>query len=120
MTPRTVDLDRVGRNALRLTLLGAAGALAAGRLEASSMLFGGLFMAVNYRLIRLLVSLLIAPGASPAAASGLFVGKTLVLALLVLGVFWQFPVAPMWFAAGASMLLVSAVADALWLGDPVD
>ncbi len=119
MTPRTVDLDRIARVSAGLTVAGAAAALAAGRLEASSTLFGGLFMAVNYRLIRMLVSMLIAPGASRGAALALLLGKSLLLGLLVVGVMLQFPIAPMWFALGASMLPLAAVLDAVLLGTPI-
>ena len=45
--------------------------------------------------------------------------KFILAVLLVAGAVYQFPVAPLSFAAGASMLLVAVVLEAVFLGEPV-
>jgi hypothetical protein len=91
--------------------------------HAPSVAAGGAVMLANFHLIRMLVSLLMARGSGRwAQASGLVLLtlKLLLGLVLVAGVLYQFPVEPMSFAAGASMLLVACVLEAAWFGEPVD
>ena len=116
MRTRLVEPLRVGRvSAVLVAVLAAAIALG-GVGDVTSVLVGGAFMLADFHLIRILVSRLIKPGAGPGLAfAGLGLKFLLVLALVV-AVFRQWPVEPLSFAAGASMLLVAALLDAAVLG----
>ncbi len=119
MTLRSVDLGRVVRLTMAMVAAAAAVAALSGAAAPVSLLLGGAFMLVNVHLIRLLVSRQITPGASKGVAFALLGAKLLLLSLLLVAVFRQFPVAPLSFAFGASLLLVAAVAEAVLLGEPV-
>lgn len=116
MRTRLVEPLRVGRvSAVLVAVLAAAIALG-GVGDVTSVLAGGAFMLVDFHLIRILVSRLIKPGAGRGLV---FVGlglKFLLVLGLVVAVFRQWPVEPLSFAAGASMLLVAALLDATVLG----
>ena len=120
MILRTVDIRKVGWLSVGLVGLAVAGAGLSGVGQAASIAFGGAYMFANYHLIRMLVSRLISPAASAGAAQILLAGKLLLAFLLVVGVFAQFPVDPMSFALGATMLPAAAVLEAVWLGQPID
>jgi hypothetical protein len=102
-----------------VTVCGASAALT-GLGEARSLLAGGAFMVLDFHLIRMLVSRLIRPGGSQAWTVLLLTLKFVLVVALIVGVFYQFPVAPMSFAFGASLLLVAAVLDAVWLGEEIE
>lgn len=120
MRTRLVDPSLVGR--LSAVLVGLAAALSAmGSLgDVASVLAGGAFMLADFHLIRILVSRLIRPGAGRALAYGGLALKFLLVLVLVVAVFRQWPVEPLSFAAGASMLLVAALLEATWLGTPTE
>jgi hypothetical protein len=120
MRSRRVSTVRVGRVAAALVVAATLLAAATGVGHPWSVAGGGAFMLADYHLIRLLVSRLIRPGASYAWTVVLLSLKFVLVIALIVGVFYQFPVAPMSFAFGASMLMVAAVLDAVWLGDDID
>ena len=93
-----------------------AGALLTGLGSPLSLMVGGAFMLADFYLIRVLVSRLIRPGAGLALAFGGLALKFLLVVAFVVAVFYQWPVEPLSFAAGASVLLVAAVIDATLLG----
>ena len=116
MKARLVDLGRVGIVTAFLVLLLAGGAWLAGRGAPRSILLGGAFMLVNFHLIRWLVSRLVRPGKHKGTTLLLLGSRFALWLLLLAGVFWRFPVGPMSFAAGATMLVVALVLDATCLG----
>lgn len=119
MVLRVVHLGRVA--AVTAALVGVlAGASALSNLGSPvGMAAGGAFMLVDFALIRLLVSRVIRPGGSRAMALVLMIVKVMVFVGLLAVVVLQLPVEPLSFAAGASMLPVAFVLEAVWLGDPV-
>jgi hypothetical protein len=77
-------------------------------------------MLANFHLLRLMVLLVYAAGVGPNArtwAVALLTLKLLLAVVLVARSFYQFPVAPLSFALGASMLLIAAVLEATLLGE---
>jgi hypothetical protein len=122
MTSRRVSLRRVSNLTLALTF-GAAGlAAVTGYGEPLNVALGGGFMLGNFHLIRILVSLVVRAGSGQGArlwAGALLTLKFLLSVLLVAAVVYQFPVAPLSFAGGASTLLVAAVLEAAVLGEPL-
>ncbi len=119
MTGRRVEPARIARSTLVLAAVSAAVAAATGAAAWPSLLLGAAFMLANFHLIRLLVSRLIAAEGSPAVAAGLLTLKVVLVLALLAGLFFRLPIAPMSFAFGASLLLVAAVLDATWLGEPI-
>jgi len=122
VTLRTVSLNRISN----LTLALVAGAMAvgaiSGTMHAPSIAAGGAVMLVNFHLLRMLVSLLIRPGLGPWApvwTLGLLTLKLTIAIVVVAGVLYRFPVAPLSFAAGSSMLVVAAVFEAVIVGEPL-
>lgn len=116
MRTRLVEPLRVGRVSAVLVAVLAAATVLGGVGDVTSVLVGGAFMLADFHLIRILVSRLIKPGAGRGLA---FVGlglKFLLVLALVVAVFRQWPVEPLSFAAGVSMLLVAALLDATVLG----
>lgn len=104
-----------------IVAVAAIGALS-GTAHASSVALGGAFMLGNFHLLRMLVSRLIRPASGRGQrwwAIVVLALKSLLAVLLVAAVVFQFPVAPLSFAFGASMLLVAAVLEAVLLGEPV-
>ena len=119
MKLRTVSVERIGVVAGLLVAVAAGVSVLSGAAQAPSVLVGGAFMLLNYRLIITLVSRLIAPGGGAYSALGVLVLKLALMGVLLAGVLYQVPVEPMSFALGASMLPVAAVLDAAVLGTPV-
>ena len=119
MRSRAVSVERIGVVALGLVCAAVLFSLATGFGNAVGLAAGGGFMLVNYRLIRTLVSRLITPGVSQIPAVGALVMKLGLTGILVLGVFYRFPVEPMSFAIGVSLLPLAAVLDATVLGTPL-
>jgi len=119
---RRVSLQRISASTLALSSGAALVGWATGLADGPSIMIGGLVMWANFHLIRLLVSLLMRPGLGPGAQVWglvLLTLKLLLAVVLVAGVFYQFPVAPMSFAAGATMLLVAIVLEATVFGEPL-
>ena len=77
-------------------------------------------MLADFHLIRMLVSRLITPAMSQGSTVFLLTLKFFLIIVLVAGVLYQFPVAPMSFAVGASLLLLACLIDVVLLGDVVD
>ncbi len=119
MKLRAVSVERIGRVAVALTCGAAVVSVLTGLGDPLGVAVGGAFMLLNYRLIRTLVSRLIAPGVGRFPALGALVLKFGLMGVLVLGLFYRFPVEPMSFAFGASLLSVAAVLDATLLGRPI-
>ena len=120
MRARAVDIGRIGRTTLMLT--GAVSVLLAcvsGPAAAWSMAAGGVLATGNLHLIRATVSRLIARTGKTAQGVGLVVLKLGLMVALVAGAFHRFPVEPVPFAAGLSMLLVAVLLDACVLGTPL-
>lgn len=116
---RSVSVERIGRVSLVLVIAAAATSTASGFGDPLGVAAGGVFMLLNYRLIRALVSRLIAPGVGRTPALGALVLKLGLTGVLVAGVFLGFPLEPMSFAFGASLLPLAAVLDATLLGTPL-
>lgn len=116
MRARSVSVERIGIVALVLVCAAVLISLATGIGNAMGLAAGGGFMLVNYRLIRTLVYRLITPGVSQIPAVGALVMKLGLTGILVLGVFHRFPVEPMYFAIGVSLLPLAALLDAVVLG----
>lgn len=119
MKLRTVDPARIVRTTVLLAVAGAAAAAVTGLGDGPSLAAGGAFMALNFHLLRWLVSQLIRPGAWQTLSVAIL-GAKLFLLLGVATLLLRAGLAPMSFAAGASLLLVAAVMDAAWLGRPVE
>ena len=120
MRTRLVEPARVGRSCAFLVAAAVTASALSGLGSPVSLLAGGAFMLADFHLIRILVSRLIRPGAGRALAFGGLALKFLLVLALVVAVFYQWPVEPLSFAVGASMLLVAAVLDAVWLGTPTE
>ena len=120
MKLRTVSTRRIVCTTAILVLACAAVAALSGYGHATSLLAGGAFMIADFHLIRMFVSRLIKPGVSSAAPIVLLTLKFFLVIVLIVGVFYQFPIAPMSFAFGASLLLLAAVLEAVALGRVVD
>ena len=116
MRTRLVEPARVQRTSVLLLAALVVGALFTGLGSPLSLIVGGAFMLADFYLIRVLVSRLIRPGAGRVLAFGGLALKFLLVLALVAAVFYQWPVEPLSFAAGASVLLVAAVIDATLLG----
>jgi len=102
-----------------LTVVTTAASKYGGLGDPTSLIAGAVFMLVNVHLIRLLVSRVMGPGASPALSVFLLVLKFALGLGLVAAVFYQLPVEPMSFAMGTSLLLIAAVIEASVTGDRV-
>lgn len=119
MKLRTVDTGRTTRTTLTLVVASASALMLWEPRAAASLAAGGAFMLADFHLIRILVSRLMARRGSRGLTFALLTLKFLLIFVLAAGVLYRFPVAPMWFACGASLLLAAIVAEAAWLGDPV-
>ncbi|NQY90102.1 MAG: hypothetical protein HRT46_00410 [Deltaproteobacteria bacterium] len=110
-------LDLVERDTALLVLALAVASWVAGLGNAISVLLGGGFMVINFRVIRMLVGRAVsssrrALGSESAAGRRtwpLFIGKLLLGIALIAGVLYQFPVEPLSFAAGTTALLLVIV-----------
>lgn len=123
MTLRRVSLMRISHLTVGLAVLVMGAGLAWGKMHALSVGAGAAVMLANFHLLRLLVSLLIRPGLGPwahALGLALLTLKLTLAMVLVAGVLYQFPVAPMSFALGASLLLVAALLEATVVGEPLE
>jgi hypothetical protein len=120
MRSRRVDIRRIGRNTLVLTVLFSLGlAWVSGQSAAWSALAGGALAVGNLHLIRATVSRLIAGTRRTAQGVGLVVLKLVLMVALVAGAFSRAPLEPAPFAAGVSMLVVAILLDACLLGTPL-
>jgi hypothetical protein len=119
MTSRTVDLWRISKTTVGLTVALAFLCLAMGRGDATSALAGGAFSIANLHLIRVLVSRLLAPGADGRRTATLLGTKFLLLLALLAIALKRLPIDAGSFGIGAGMLLVAIVLDAVLLGTPV-
>ncbi len=119
MKLRTLSVGRLTWMSTAMTLACALASGLTGLGQAASVLGGGAFMLINFHLIRVLVSRVMGPGASPALSVFLLVLKFALGLTLVAAVFYQFRVEPMSFALGTSLLLVAAVLEASLTGDEV-
>ena len=105
-----------------MILTGVVSALSAcvwGPAAGLSAAAGGALATGNLHLIRATVSRLIARTGKTAQGVGLVVLKLGLMVVLVAGAFHRFPVEPVAFAAGLSMLLVALLLDACVLGAPL-
>jgi hypothetical protein len=116
---RAVRIERIEKITVFLTLALAALSFATSIGDAASVLFGGTVSVVNLRLIRMLVSRLMSPGAAGAAFSRLVTIKLLLLLALLAVAFQKLPVDAVWFLIGGGTLFVAIVLEALVLGEPV-
>jgi hypothetical protein len=119
---RQVSLTRISRLTIVITLLLMLASAATSAAQTWSVAAGGVVMLVNFHLLRWLVSLLIRPASASTARAWAIGLLSLKLALgvgVVAAVFYKFPVEPLAFAAGASTLLVAAVLEAAWIGEPL-
>ena len=119
MIARTVSIDRIARVTVGLPLVATAAAAATGRADATSVAAGGAFAVVNFHLIRMLVSRLIAPGSDGRRTASLLGTKFLLLLALLAVALKRLPIEPASFGGGASLLLLAIVLDATLLGEPV-
>lgn len=122
MTLRTISLNHVSNLTLGLVAAAMAVGALSGTMHAPSIAAGGALMLLNFHLLRMLVSLLIRPGLGPWAHAwtlGLLTLKLSIAIVVVAGVLYRFPVAPLSFAVGSSMLIVAAVFEAVIAGEPV-
>ena len=112
MNSRLREIER-----LHLGLLGVAvcAAYLSGWLAPASVLFGGLVMLINLRLLSSLVARLASPdrAGSPGVVLALLLGKFAVFLVLVALLFWRAPIDVMAFALGATMLLLAITFSSL-------
>ena len=123
MRARRISLARISNTTVILVAAAAVLGLATGVAHGWSVALGGAFMLANFHLLRLMVLLVMRPASGPNArtwAVALLTLKLLLAVALVAAVIYQFPVAPLSFALGATMLLIAAVLEATLLGEPVD
>jgi hypothetical protein len=115
---RRVSIDRIAKTTLFLTVA-LAFLCAATRIgDAVSVLAGGAVSWVNLRLIRMLVSRLMAPDAPGRQLSSLVTIKFLFLLAIVAVALRRLPIDAVWFLAGGGSLFVAIVLDAVLLGEP--
>jgi hypothetical protein len=120
MPPRRVDVQRIGRTALGLTVVSTVVAAAVGGWSAAmSLMAGGLLVVGNLHLIRAIVSRLITRSPAAARGIGLVVLKLVVMVALVAAAFSRLPIEPVSFSAGVSVLVIAVVVDACFLGAPL-
>lgn len=120
MILRKVSLNRVVLLTAILAVLGGLLLPLLGVGSGPDLMLGAAVMVADFSLIRLLVSRLIRPLGNKAVTLFLILAKFALLVLLVVAVFRQFPIEPLSFAAGATLLLVACVIEAALLGTPVD
>jgi ATP synthase I chain len=114
-----MNLERI--EIFHIAALGAAAIVAAatGWLHVGSLLFGGIVMLANFRLLKEIVRRALRPGKGQALAFVLFAAKFgLFLGLLAL-VFWRVPVEGISFAVGVTLLLACCVVEALRATPPM-
>ncbi len=110
----TIDLGRILW--WHAGLVGAAGILSyATHLgEPVSLFLGGVVMGANFALIRIMVTMLLAPGEKPRRkvwALSAFIGKTALFLALIIGIFLRLPIEGMSFAFGASALIAAILIE---------
>ena len=120
MKLRRVETGRVIRTSLLLLALAVVAAALCGLGSPASLALGGGFMAADIHLIRILVSRLIGSGTSRTWIFLLLGLKFFLLIGLVTGIMYQWPVAPLSFAFGASMLPLASLLEATLLGSVVE
>ena len=112
MRLRLQDIERLH---LGLLAVAVCAAYASGRLAPLSLLLGGAVMGGNFWLMRQLASRMITPERRrPGVVLTLMLTKFSLFIALVGLLFWRVRVDALAFGLGASLLLVSCVAAALW------
>lgn len=119
MTPRSVSIARIARTAGFLTVALALLGAVTGVGDAASVLAGGAFSIVNLRLIRVMVSRLITPDAAGPRLSSVVTTKLLLLLAVLAVALKRLPIDAASFLFGGGTLLLAIVLDAVWLGEPV-
>jgi hypothetical protein len=122
MTPTSISLQRISRVTVALTAASMLIGALTGTVHPMSVAAGAAVMLANFHLLRFLVSLLIRPGLGARAqvrAFGALVLKLTLAIALVAGVLYQFPVKPLSFAVGSTLLLIAAVFEAVNAGSRV-
>lgn len=118
---RPISLHRISRLTVGLTIAAMLLGLLTHATQPLGVAVGAAVMLANFHLLRFLVSLLIRPGLGVRAhiwALGALVLKLTLAIALVAGVLYQFPVEPLSFAIGSTMLLVATVWEASTAGAP--
>ena len=115
-------MSRISRITVGLTAAAMLVGATTGTMQPASVAAGAAVMLANFHLLRFLVSLLIRPGSGTreqAWAFALFLLKLTLALLLVAGVLYQFPVEPLAFAVGVTMLLIAVVLEATVVAEPL-
>lgn len=119
MIARSVSIERITKTSLVLTVLLALLCAATGVGDSVSALAGGAVSAVNLHLIRMVVSRLMSPDAiGPRMSSVVTTKFLLLLAVLAVGL-QRLPIDAASFLFGGGSLLIAILLDAMWLGQPV-
>lgn len=120
MVPRSISVGRIGYVAIFLTLALAGLSSVTGVGDPRSLLFGGAFSALNLRLIRMLVSRLIAPDATTQRLSSVVTTKFLLVLALLAVALKRLPIDAASFLVGGGTLFVAIVLEAVLLGEPIE
>lgn len=118
MIARKVDVARIEKLTVFLTVALALLGLSTGLGDAPSVLFGGAVSVVNLRLIRMVVSRLMSPDAAGRAFSQAVTIKFLLLLALLAVALKKLPVEAVSFLVGGGTLFVAIVLEGLVLGEP--
>jgi hypothetical protein len=120
MIARSIQIDRIQKTTIFLTVALAALSFVTGVGDAPSIAFGGAVSYVNLRLIRMLVSRLMAPGLAGKSFSQMVTIKLLLLIALLAVALKRLPVDAVSFLIGGGALFAAIVLEVLVLGERVE
>jgi len=112
---KTTAIEKIER--LNLAFIGTGALLIASTewLHLPSFLLGGGIMQLNFWLLKRIVRALLVPPSSTPISNGktrtmvLFFGKGLLFLVLLSGLFFRYPVQPLSFLCGVSLLLLTCM-----------
>lgn len=119
MTPRVVRIESIEKTTVFLTAALALLCLVTKAGDALSAALGGAVSFANLRLIRMLVSRLIAPDGAGRGLSRLVTIKFLLLLTVLAVALQRLPIDMASFLVGAGTLFAAIVLEAVLIGQPV-
>jgi hypothetical protein len=120
MIARQVQVERIAKTTIFLTVALAALSFVTGIGDALSIALGGAVSWANLRLIRMLVSRLMTPGLAGKSFSQLVTIKLLLLIALVAVALKRLPIDAVWFLIGGGALFAAIVLEVLVLGERIE
>jgi hypothetical protein len=120
MIARSINVERIAKTTIVLTVALALLCYVTGIGDAASVAFGGAVSWLNLRLIRMLVSRLMSPGVAGKSFSQLVTIKLLLLLALLAVALKRLPIDAVWFLIGGGALFAAIVLEVLVLGERVE